>query len=175
VLGGTGSTASAVTISLGGTIAPGSGGVGELTTGAQAWGPGGTYEWELSDAAGAPATGWDHLSFTALAVTATSDLGSTFTIKLVAPSPANFDPSQVYSWRIGRTTTPGAISGFDALVVLIDRSGFVGADPSAVFTVTQAGDDIFINYAVPEPGGVGIVVLGVFALRRRGPTKRLSF
>ncbi len=46
---------------LSGTVAPGIG-VGRFTTARETWNGGASYAWELNNATGAPATGWDLLS-----------------------------------------------------------------------------------------------------------------
>ena len=150
-LGGTGTAAG--TIDANGTLAPGNA-IGTLNTGAESWNNGGSYEVQINDAIGAAGTdpGWDLLNLSGgLAIAA--DSGTPFIIKVVSlsggssGSAAHFDNTQSYTWRIA--TAAGGVTGFDVNKLTIDDSGFQNAKGSGQFTITQSGNDVYLQFASP--------------------------
>ncbi|MFM8495387.1 MAG: beta strand repeat-containing protein [Planctomycetia bacterium] len=121
-LGGTGTVGGATTIQSGATLSPGAS-PGTLTfTQGLTWNGGGTYNWQVLDAAGTAGTsgGWD-LASVAGTLTIASTAADPFKINLwslsgispdVSGSAANFDPTRSATWRIANAT--GGITGFSA-------------------------------------------------------------
>lgn len=170
-----------LTIGTGQTINPGNS-PGTATTSNQTWATGGTYAWEINDAAGTPGAdpGWDLLNGAGtLNITATD--GNEFTIKVTsltlantAGNAVNFDDTLDYQWRIADFAN--AIT-FDAAAFNIDTNAFSNAFTGA-FSLRR-GDDSLITggdntqlwlayTAIPEPSAwmLLVVSLGTLALRR---------
>jgi len=120
-------------MNVNGNIAPG-GSVGTINTGNETWNGGGSYTWEINDAAGGQGTdpGWDLINDTGtLTIAATA--GSRFNINITslsgasagsasAGSAANFANTTDYSWTILHAS--GGISGFDPSVLNVVSSSF---------------------------------------------------
>ena len=147
-LGGSGTVSG--TVDNSGILSPGNS-PGTLNTGAVTWESGGSYQFEINNATGTEGAdpGWDLLNISgSLTVAATS--GSPFTIQVTslagssAGSAANFDKTQAYSWRIA--TASGGVSGFAASKFAIDDSLFQNAKGGGLFSVTQSGNNVYLNF-----------------------------
>lgn len=150
MLTGTGSTA-VTTLGAGGTIAPGTGGIGTLSTGNLTWTSGGTMSFDLSSV--------DNSS-DLLAVNGVFDLssGSNFTFNFTGGM-----EGQTYTLVTFGTAGGGLVSG----------SQFTAQGATGNFTLDPtAGTLTFTLAAVPEPGTVALLVTGMsgllFIIRRRG-------
>lgn len=175
-LGGTGTINRPVTLDTGDTIAPGAS-VGTLTTGAQAWAGGGSFELEIGAATGTAGTGWDLLNVNgALNITADSTTPFTLTLQTLnagAPGPlADFNAATGYAWRFASAVGAGAsITSFAASDFIIDTSGFANA-LDGVFSVERSSNDLLLRYTpVPEPQTGVLAILGLAGLavwRNRG-------
>lgn len=153
----------------GGTLSPGNS-PGTLLLDELAFNSG-TIEFEITQTAGEAGdyNGWDLISVAGEAV-----FDGPMTIDLVSlilpyrPGPLlDFDSSSNYSWMF--LTAGEGISGFDPSLITIDTSRFDNPFTGQFF-VTQDGDTLLLNYAVPEPGSCVLLGLGVVALvavRRR--------
>jgi autotransporter-associated beta strand protein len=150
-------------IDAGGTVAPGAG-LGTLTTTqGVTWASGASYNWQITDAAGAAGTGWDLLSVGGgLAIGSTAaepiaiNLWSLSQVSPLTDGPAsNFDPSLSYAWTIASIT--GGISGFAADKFLVrtaaanGTSGFANSVGSGTFTVAQEGNDLQVVFTPGTP------------------------
>lgn len=164
-----------------GNLSPGNS-PGLLTTGDETWAGDGKYTWEINSVAGAAGTdpGWDLVNMGALTMTATSE--NPFTIALhtltLSNAPgevADFVATESHAWKIASATS---ISGWDvddgaaSSLFAIDPSGVTNSLPTnAMVYVSKTGNDVFLNYAVPEPGmlamlGTGLVGLLAYAWRK---------
>lgn len=172
------------TVDVNGTISPGNS-PGTMSTGAETWAGGGSYLWEVNKVDStlvdqpAPlkgvAPGFDFLNISgALNITATS--GSPFVIDIaglnltnVAGAVDGFDNTKEYAWTIA--TASGGIAGFDPANFSLLTSSFVNnnaLDPQGAFSLSTSGNDVVLNYTVPEPAAFGLFGLaGAFMLRRR--------
>ncbi len=138
-----------------GTIAPG-GSVGKLTTRRQTWDGGGSYNWEMNNAAGAPGTGWDLITTTngqGVNVTATS--GNPFTIKLISlngstpGSALNFTNNVMNTWIIA-TVTNAAFTNFSADKFTIDSSSFSNNLAGGSFSVLVTNTTNLVVKFIPN-------------------------
>lgn len=176
---GTGSLTGLLTIQSGAILAPGNS-PGTLATGDVIWLGGGSYEWEINNAAGVAGTHWD-----LLAVNGTLDLSALSienpfvidvrSLRLNNGAPgeiSGFDPLQGYRFTLVETS--GGIVGFDPALVQLDLAGFANADQGdAYWQLEVFGGDLNLVYnsvMVPEPGSLAMVFtagLLLFGRRRR--------
>jgi autotransporter-associated beta strand protein len=152
---------------------------GTLHSGSATWGTGGSLDFQINDATGAAGTNWGLNDITGtLAIAAGTTDASKFVITLNSldagnnpAAVAHFDPMQDYSW-VFATTTDG-ITGFDRAKFVLDTSGFTNDLQGGTFSLFQSGDNLGVQFdAVPEPGGVTVVGLGLVALMRRRRRRR---
>jgi autotransporter-associated beta strand protein len=169
------------------TISPGDG-VGTAVTGDQTWAQGGTYEWQINDAAGVAGSNWDLLNGDG-ALTISAGLEGQFTIKVisltaggVAGDTANFDGSQSYEWLIADFASTIT---FDESAFRIDADAFSNSYPGGFMVVRGdtltgpgSGDDtqlwLIYSQSIPEPSTYVFAALGVGALLFHGKRKRVA-
>jgi hypothetical protein len=86
---------------------------------------------------------------------------------------ANFDPEGMYSWTIA--TAPNLVGTFDPALFVVNREavngtgGFQNSD-AGFFQVAMIGNDLVVQYAIPEASTamlLGLGAAGFFARRRR--------
>lgn len=169
-LKGRGTVLGSVAVNNLATIAPGES-VGTLTTGAETWAGGGTYEWELTHATAANSS--DRLSVNgSINVAATS--GNRFILKLVSPNPplAGFNSASNYVWTIATTTT--GVLNFDPAKFTVDTSG-LGVNPAGgsfkVAVQTNSLQVSFTPYTVPVAARItssAVLGNGLFSLSGTG-------
>jgi autotransporter-associated beta strand protein len=174
VLGGTGTINSAVTLdSLNDVLSPGnSPGLQNFATN-QAWSSF-TYDWELNNFTGTTAG----VDFDRISVTGSLDLSGTsyglnvlsLTAGNVPGNVANFTEVDT-TWTI--LTASGGITGFDASEWSLGTNNFsTGTSVLGSFYVDQIGNDLTLNYVVPEPStyallGFAALGCGAWLARRR--------
>jgi 1,4-alpha-glucan branching enzyme len=151
-LSGPGSVAGAVTNY--GTLSPGAS-PGSLTTSNQAWAGGGSYLWEINDAAAGAGTnpGWDHLAINGtLTISATP--GNPFTIAVrsltlgsVSGPAANFSSTLDYSWPIA--TASNGFVGFDPAAFAINTTEFVNPTGNGTWLVATNRDTLELRLVHP--------------------------
>ena len=184
VLGGSG-TVGALLVKDGGTIAPGNSPGILNVMGNTTWEAGGNYNWQLLDATGGAGTGWDQLAITGALDLAGLTSVNRFKVNVWSLSSAlldgnalNFDGSGgIYSWPIA--TASGGITGFNANNFLINTgavngtTGFTNDFTGGTFSMSQTGNNLYLNYLgptpVPEPANA-VTVLALFSgavLQRR--------
>jgi hypothetical protein len=169
-----------------GVVDPGSGGTGgggnnqpyipipgTLTFGGSTsvtFGPTGGYYFSITDAAQAAGTGYGTVSMPGEALTITATPVSPFEILVTSYDPStglnanalNFSSSSSYSWTL---VSAGSITGFNAGDFIIDSSNFTNGTGTGSFFVSQAGNDLLLNFTpVPEPSTWALMASGVFAL-----------
>jgi autotransporter-associated beta strand protein len=175
-LAGSGSFTGA--LQLNGTLAPGNS-PGTLTAGDTTFAGGGTYQWQLNDAAGSAGTNWDLLAVNGtLTLSATS--ANPFTLDLTSLTladatgdAANFNAASDYSFTF--LTTTNGVSGFLSDAFAIDTTHFTNPFSGTwSVSLTNSGHDLSLHYtasAVPEPSTcamiAGLAALGLATLRRR--------
>ena len=138
--------------------------------------------WELNDATGGAGTGFDQLVMSgALNVTATT--GNKFTLEIrslngtVAGNAANFSKYQDYDWIIATTSSTVAIDDtrFDLVDYVSNEHGGATVPGGGKFSIFGSGNNVHLKFtAAPEPTGMGLVVVGCFALLRRRPRGRCA-
>ena len=154
-LGGNGTVGGTVTIQSGGALAPGTTGIGTLTTGAQTWKSGGKYICELNSTNN---SGSDLVRVTGtLSVSATTD--SPFTIALVSLTSGNaqglmtnFDKHANYAWT--NVIASSGLSNFVARNCILDTSSFKNDFSGGVFSVAPNGNALVVRYARAPLGPV---------------------
>ncbi len=172
VLGGTGTINSAVALDWrNDVLSPGnSPGVLNFTPG-QTWSSF-TYDWELNNFTGTTAgVDFDQISMAG----ALNLSGSNYTLNVISLTAGNV-PGDVpnftevdTSWII--LTASGGISGFDDREWLVDTNSFSALGSMAGrFTISQSGNNLNLNYVVPEPSTYALLLLagaGWLLWRRR--------
>jgi autotransporter-associated beta strand protein len=176
-LGGTG-TVGALVVQNGGTIAPGNSPGILNVVGDTTWENGGNYNWELLNATGVAGTGWDQLAITGALDLSNLTAGgfnvnvwSLSTFAGTTGNAQNFDGiGGIYSWPIATAT--GGITGFDAGDFTIfttannGTNGFTNDFTGGTFSMSQTGNNLYLNYLgptpVPEPGSA-FTVLALFS------------
>jgi len=175
VLGGTGTINSAVALnSLNDVLSPGNSPGIQSFTPNQTWSSF-TYDWELNNFTGTTAgTAFDQIS-----IAGSLDLlpTSSYTLNVisltagnVAGDVPNFTEVDT-SWII--LTASGGISGFDSGDWLVDTNSFSALGSIAGrFTISQSGNNLNLNYVVPEPStyallGVSALACSAWFVRRR--------
>lgn len=144
---------------------------------------GGTYRWELADAAGTAGTGWDliHVSGN-IDLAALGGANGVFNISLhtigqngAAGLAANFNPNTSFSWAI---LTATSLPNFDAAKfnLIADSTTFLNATAGGTFSLSVENNTLLLNFApVPEPSTWALMITGLAAIvvttlrqRRRG-------
>jgi autotransporter-associated beta strand protein len=180
VLMGTGSISRSVTVAKGGAISPGTS-PGILKTNGETWQGGGTYLFELKDAAGTAGTGFDQLQLNgALSVSASA--GNRFFLDITSldsgntnADAANFNKSQDYSWIIATTTSAVTIdpTAFTLVDHFTNDTTGVGAAPDGAFSIAGAGNNVELHYtAAPEPGTMSLLAIGLSGFLSRRPKRK---
>ena len=168
-----------LTFDTGRTVIPGLGNlskdspVGTLTFGNNVtFGNGGAYVWSLQDVTRTDGASLINITGN-LDITATGGGFNFLVFSFDATGNqglANLSYGTPYSIQVLHAT--GAINGFSPTDFTINGSQFQN-DPGAVFTLTNVGSDLFLNFtAVPEPSTYALLGLGLGAvlfpaLRRR--------
>jgi autotransporter-associated beta strand protein len=176
-LGGSG-TVGALVVQSGGTIAPGNSPGILNVVGDTTWMNGGNYNWQVLDATGAAGAGWDQLAITGALDLSNLTAGgfnvnvwSLSTFAGTTGNALNFDGiGGIYSWPIA--TASGGITGFDAGNFFINTTavngtnGFTNDFTGGTFSMSQTGNNLYLNYLgptpVPEPGSA-FTVLALFS------------
>jgi autotransporter-associated beta strand protein len=189
---GTFAPGGAITIANASIIDPGSAGFnnrglvpptpGTITFGNETsltFGSGGIYWFSVSDANGAPGSGYSTVDLAGGTLGLASSADHPFRIDVLSFDPAtnlqglalNFSSSGAYSWTL---VSAGSISGaFDPGLFNIDTAGFSNSTGAGHFFVSETGGDLMLNFTpVPEPStwalmATGLCALGAAIIRRR--------
>jgi autotransporter-associated beta strand protein len=176
ILGGSGKIIGSVNINTGGTISAGSStSIGMLTTGAQTWASGASFNVKLGGGnpngvgSAVAGTDWDLVFSTA---SITLNASGTYTINISNDGFSGFDHSKPYTWKIAQATANNSISNFNAANFTLNQTGFTLSSGDFFFlTESNNNSELDLNYA-PEPSslmlvGVSIASLGMRRRRRR--------
>jgi fibronectin-binding autotransporter adhesin len=173
-LGGVGSVGGAVTVS--GTIAPGGGGVGTLSTAGETWNGGGACQFGLNNATNS--SGWDLVNISG-ALNIQSATNNLFTIKLVSltssntPGPiAGFTSAGTNVWTVALAS--GGIQNFNPAKFAVDTTSFSNAFNGS-FSVSTNGGSLLLSYSgssltSPTMTNAQLSANGVFSFASAGPS-----
>jgi autotransporter-associated beta strand protein len=154
-------------LTLSGTLSPGNS-AGTIETGDEDWRPGGTLTLDLNalpdDLGVTPGIDWDLVAMQQLNVSATSDSPTNkFTIKIVAPALAGWDPEHERVWKVATYTTANVP---DLNAFAINSTDFNNPNTRG-FELRFNSGELDLAY-VPEPAGLSLALLtSAVALRRR--------
>lgn len=184
-ISGTGTIGTAVNVGANAVLSPGNSPGEQAYTSGLTWSPGGTYQWEINDAAGVAGTNWDLLRVSGGALDLSGLSGeSRFNLDLTtltgsAGGPmANYVDGQAYTFSLATYASldlPTGFSGND-LTSLFDPSFANWQNPAPLLanvSIVNDADAGMINLViVPEPGPVlllagGAAVAAVAWSRRR--------
>jgi autotransporter-associated beta strand protein len=154
-------------IGTGKTLSPGNS-PGDMATGSQEWLNGGSFLFEINDAAGAVATNWDHTTITgSLDLDALTSGGFTLQVASLdalnaAGLAQNFNSAGSYTWEFASFSS--LVGTFDSSLFAVNTSAFANSF-TGTFDVAQVGNTLVLNYtAVPEPSTCAMLALGAGAL-----------
>jgi hypothetical protein len=135
-------------VTISGAVAPGSGGVGTLTTGGETWNGGGKYVFQLNNATNN--SGGSFLNITG-ALNLQAAAGNPFTINLISLTTSNtpgavagFANTNSQAWTIATAT--GGILNFNPAGFVVNTTAFSNAF-TGTFNVTTSGNSLLVNYA----------------------------
>lgn len=164
-LSGSGTITRAIVAVAGAVLSPGNS-PGEMNTGAQTWGGGAAYVWEIGSLTGGTGIGWDHFNISgSLDITATE--GGEFVLRITSLDALNaagmlagFDPDSNYSWIIA--TASGGITGFAPDAFELDTTDFLNSlNGSFSLDLGLGGHELLLQYtAIPEPSTYGLFIMG---------------
>ena len=161
VLGGTGTINSEVALnSLNDVLSPGNSPGIQNFTPSQTWSSF-TYDWELNNFTGTTAgVDFDQISMAG----ALNLSGSNYTLNVISLTAGNV-PGDVPNFTEVDTSgiilvAAGGISGFDDREWLVDTNSFSALGGTAGrFTISQSGNNLNLNYVVPEPSTYTLLLL----------------
>jgi hypothetical protein len=135
-------------VTVNGTIAPGTGAVGTLSTVGETWNGGGAYQFSLNNATNS--SGWDALNITG-ALNMQSSTNNPFLVKLVSltssntPGPlADFSSTGTNVWTLA--VASGGIQNFAPETFIVDTTGFSNAF-TGTFSVATNGGSLLLTYS----------------------------
>lgn len=172
VLGGTGQVG-VLQIAEGGTLSPGNS-PGTLRAASTTLESGGTYRWEFSSFLGTAGTDWDLLDITGI-LNVTSSAAAPFLIDIVSLLPTSGQPPDLSTpLQFVIATASMGIIGFSADKFLVQAGSLPAYAAGGVWGIQQSSNQLLLTYssatAIPEPGTVGLFLLGGalgLALRKR--------
>jgi hypothetical protein len=164
-------TISTVSLASGATISPGEG-IGRLTTSNMTWNTNGRYQWQVRNALGAAAIGYDSIKVNGQLdlVAANKFYIDLWTLASSAPDingNANFDPAYSRSWTLVQTT--GGIVGFNPANFFVittptnGTGGFSNPLHGGTFTVTQSGTNLLLKFVTAAPLVTTLAATGITA------------
>lgn len=146
VVGGSGTVSAQTTVSLGGTLSPGSAStnVGNFTVSDLVLGESANYLVNVTAATGAPGTAWDVATVSGT-WTDSASISNPITIKIdsLGATPTGWNPSVARDWVI---IDGGSSAGFDATHFAIDTSAFAPGTLQGVFSVSAVSGDLHLIY-----------------------------
>ena len=170
---GDGDTSGLISVSNGGIVAPGNS-PGTLGVGALVLGPGGIYDWEISNI-----SIYDSIDVSGN-ISITSTTLNPFLIRVHTLDGSNdpgimagFNMASDYAWVLA---SGFSISGFNASKFELDLSGFHNPADLDRFSLKAQAGNLLLTYtapaaAVPEPSGIFLLAIGIGGAvfrRRRG-------
>jgi hypothetical protein len=145
------------TLAVNGTISPGNGGAGGMTTsGSVTFGPGGHYEVTVNDAAAGPISGWSLLQSSG-DINVQSTPANPFTIDVgTAGNPAdNFSSTNNYDWVIA---TGSSLSNFATNDFVINSLQFQNDLGSGSFYLHTDGASLLLSFTNNLAPAVSLVI-----------------
>jgi len=129
------------------------------------FGSGGTYSFNVSNAAGSPGIDYDSVNLSG-ALTITALPSNPFVINLASVDPGTGDPglatfvsSTPYTWTL---VSAASITGFAANEFTVNTASFQDPLAGGVFSITQSGSSLELNFTpVPEPSTWTMMALGI--------------
>ncbi len=163
VLAGNGAVSAPTTVSLGGSLQPGSTAtnVANLAISSLTVGPGANYIWQMNSATGTAGSAWDLITCSS-GWTDAATSGSTNVIRLKSIGvPAGWNKANAYTWLI-ISNNPANPSGFNATNWVLDTTGFYGVAAGNFSLSADANGSLDLVYT-PVPNTIPVAHMLVLA------------
>ncbi len=145
-LGGTGTVNRAITLNAGAAFAPGSSGIGALTTSNFTWYGGATYVCQVTNFAGTAGTGWDSLSVKGSLNFSNAVANTIIKLDTMGAPAANFSQNGSYLLRVANFVSQGA---FDKTKMTFDLTAFSNAFNGTWSALITEGTNLTVKYTAP--------------------------
>ena len=153
-LAGSGSFNGTLVVQSGGKVSPGAS-PGTIGAATGTWAGGGSYDWEINNANGAPGQPVSDLLVFSGTLSVTATPADKFIVRVKTLTAANqpgllagFDPGLSYTWTIAQAAS---VTGFDANALTLDTTGVVNGVAGGTFALQLTGGNVQMKFTPAPP------------------------
>ena len=153
-LAGSGSFNGTLVVQSGGKVSPGAS-PGTIGAATGTWAGGGSYDWEINNANGAPGQPVSDLLVFSGTLSVTATPADKFIVRVKTLTAANqpgllagFDPGLSYTWTIAQAAS---VTGFDANALTLDTTGVVNGVVGGTFALQLTGGNVQVKFTPAPP------------------------